>query len=1019
MPGPGPSRGVQSSHLLRVVESYYCSMSANPAVEAVIQREKMFEAFENLMPYRVQDIVLVSSLYDSFILREDGRLNEMLIGESYELNLQHVPRITHVKTGEEALALARSDERFNLIVTNLEVEDMSAAELAAEVKRCGLDVPVVVLAYDYREVKNFVARTPHSPIERIFLWQGNARILISIIKYIEDKLNVEHDTEVMGVPVMLVVEDNIRYYSSFLPVIYTELISQARRLISEGLNVAHKLVRMRARPKILLASNFEDAAHLALHYRENLLGVVLDVEFPRRGQLMPETGFELARMIRSVVPDVPIVLQSGRTEFMDKAYAEEFSFLQKRSPTLLSDLRKWLIDQVGFGDFIFRLPDRKTEVARASNLNELEKALRMVPAESISYHAGRNHFSHWLMARTEFAVAQKLRPRKVSDFASIEVLRRDLIEAITSYRREQSHTLVGDFNPETFQPGDTYFLRIGDGSLGGKARGLAFARHLLHPRHMPQRFAGVRVSVPRTVVLATDTFDRFMNDNGLHDFSMRCKSDSEIVKRFLAAPLAEDVQADLRAFAENVTFPLAVRSSSLLEDSQYQPFSGVYDTFMLGNHDPDIEVRLRQLNEAIKRVYASTFSQHSKAYVRQTPYRLEEEKMAVLIQQVVGAAHGHRYYPEFAGVVRSRNFYPMEPQTVNDGFAAVALGMGRAVVGGGKCLTFSPRYPRHLVQFSSVEDILANSQTEFWALLLMPRIHHEDPADDLRETSFPIKVAETDGTLHMLASTYSPENHAVYDGLSRPGARLISFAPMLKHGLFPLPQVLEQLMVIGEDAMGRPVEIEFAVRLPQRSGEMAEFGFLQMRPLVMSREGEELRMGEVNPDRLVCQSAKVLGHGRIQDLRDIIVVDFHRFERAQSHDVAQSVAHFNSELAASGTPYALIGVGRWGSNEPWLGIPVTWDQISGARVIVESGFRDFRVTPSQGSHFFQNLTAFQIGYFTVNPDAGEGFVDWEWLAAQAGTEDRGCVRLLHFDKPLTVMMNGKTSQGMIFKPQAD
>jgi len=345
--------------------------------------------------------------------------------------------------------------------------------------------------------------------------------------------------------------------------------------------------------------------------------------------------------------------------------------------------------------------------------------------------------------------------------------------------------------------------------------------------------------------------------------------------------------------------------------------------------------------------------------------------------------------------------------------------MGRAVVGGGKCLTFSPRYPRHLVQFSSVEDILANSQTEFWALLLMPRIHHEDPADDLRETSFPIKVAETDGTLHMLASTYSPENHAVYDGLSRPGARLISFAPMLKHGLFPLPQVLEQLMVIGEDAMGRPVEIEFAVRLPQRSGEMAEFGFLQMRPLVMSREGEELRMGEVNPDRLVCQSAKVLGHGRIQDLRDIIVVDFHRFERAQSHDVAQSVAHFNSELAASGTPYALIGVGRWGSNEPWLGIPVTWDQISGARVIVGSGFRDFRVTPSQGSHFFQNLTAFQIGYFTVNPDAGEGFVDWEWLAAQAGTEDRGCVRLLHFDKPLTVMMNGKTSQGMIFKPQAD
>ena len=622
------------------------------------------------------------------------------------------------------------------------------------------------------------------------------------------------------------------------------------------------------------------------------------------------------------------------------------------------------------------------------------------------------------MARTEFAVAQKLRPRKVSDFASIEVLRRDLIEAITSYRREQSQTLVGDFNPEMFQPQDTYFLRIGDGSLGGKARGLAFARHLLQPKHTPRGFPGVRICVPRTVVLATDTFDRFIAENELHDFAMRCPSDAEIIERFLAASIPADVQQYLRSFLEKVTFPLAVRSSSLLEDSQYQPFSGVYDTFMLGNHDPDIEVRLRQLTEAVKRVYASTFSQHTKAYVRATPYRLEEEKMAVMIQEVVGSTHGQRYYPDFSGVVRSRNFYPMEPQTPKDGFAAVALGMGRAVVGGGKCLTFSPRYPRHLVQFSSVEDILANSQTEFWALELTPRVHHEDPADDLRESSFPIRAAEADGTLHMVASTYSVENHAVYDGLSRPGARIISFAPILKHGLFPLSQILEQVMTMGEDAMGRPVEIEFAVRMGKRAGDDAEFGFLQMRPLVMSREGEELNMGEVEPDRLICQSAKVLGHGRIGDLRDVVVVDFNRFERARSHDVARSVAHFNAQLSAAGSPYVLIGVGRWGSNEPWLGIPVTWDQIAGARVIVESGFKDFRVTPSQGSHFFQNLTAFRIGYFTVNPDAGEGFVDWDWLAAQSGTEDHGCVRLLHFDQPISVLMNGKTGQGMIFKPEA-
>src|SRR5450755_617188 len=903
-------------------------MSTNPALEAVIEQEKLFEAFENLMPFRVQDILLVSSLYDSFILREDGRLNEMLIGESYELNLQHVPRITHVKTGAEALELARTDSRFNLIVSNLEVEDMTAADLATEVKRAGLDVPVVVLAYDYREVKNFVARTPNSPIERIFLWQGNARILISIIKYIEDNRNVEHDTEVMGVPVMLVVEDNIRYYSSFLPVIYTELISQARRLISEGLNVAHKLVRMRARPKILLASNYEDAAHLVLLYRENLLGVVLDVEFPRKGKLMPETGFELARMIRSIVPDVPIVLQSGRPEFMAKAHAEEFSFLQKRSPTLLGDLRHWLIDQVGFGPFIFRLPDRKTEVARASNLNELERALRTVPAESISYHAGRNHFSHWLMARTEFAVAQKLRPRKVSDFASIEVLRNDLIDAITSYRRDQSQTLVGDFNAETFHPTDPFFLRIGDGSLGGKARGLAFARHLLQPKHMPRRFSGVRIAVPRTVVLATDVFDRFISENDLHDFAMRAPSDEEVVKRFLASPLPEAIQRDLRVFLENVTFPLAVRSSSLLEDSQYQPFSGVYDTFMLGNHDRDLEARLKQLMEAIKRVYASTFSQHSKAYVRATPYRLEEEKMAVLLQQVVGTAHGSRFYPDFSGVVRSHNFYPVEPMTFADGIAAVALGLGRTVVDGGKCLSFCPRYPRNLLQFSSVEDILANTQTEFCALELDGVPHGGGPGH-LREACFGLDVAEADGTLHAVASTYSADNHAVYDGLSRPGSRVVTFAPMLKHGVFPLATILELLVRAGEDALGNPVEIEFAVRLP-RAEEPAEFGFLQIRPLTLARDHQDLTIGDVDLSQLICQSTKVLGNGRIENLHDIVVVDSQRFERSRSQEVARAVAHFNATLSAENRPYLLIGVGRWGSNDPWLGIPVEWDEISGA-----------------------------------------------------------------------------------------
>ncbi len=990
--------------------------TTRPTPDPLPPPERLFEGFENLMPFRVNDILLVSSLYDSFILREDGRLNELLMGESLELDIHQVPGITHVSTGAEALALAQSQSRFNLIVANLQVSDMDAAQLARQIKEAGLNVPVIVLAYDYREITNFLARNPQTDIERIFLWQGNARILISIVKYIEDKRNVLHDTHAMSVPVMLVVEDDIRYYSQFLPVIYTELISQSRRLLSEGLNVAHKLVRMRARPKILLCSNYEDAERQVLKYRDHLLGIVSDVEFPRAGELTSEAGFELARMVRATVPDVPIVLQSSRTEFMERAYQEEFSFLQKRSLTLLGDLRHILTEEMGFGDFVFRLPDGKTEVGRAADLNALETLLDTIPEESLAFHAERNHFSHWLMARTEFALAQKLRPRTVSDFGTLENLRRDLIGSIAEYRREQSQTLIGEFNPATFQPDESFFLQLGGGSLGGKARGLAFIRHILHQRRVASGFPGVRIAVPPTLVLTTEIFDRFLYENDLLDFAIYSDDDREITRRFLAASFPISFLDNLLAFLERVHYPLAVRSSSLLEDSQYQPFSGVYETFMLANQHPAIQVRLEQLLEAIKLVFASTFSQHAKAYVRATPYRLEEEKMAVVLQQVVGERHGGRFYPDFSGVLRSRNFYPLHPVTVRDGFAAVALGLGCAVVGGGKSLTFSPRHPRHLVQFSSVEDILANSQTEFFALDMDRAIREADAGSGLRELPFGLNFAEADGTLQMLGSTYSADNHAVYDGVSRAGTRIVSFAAILKHGMFPLAAILEQLMRIGEDALGRPVEIEFAVRLPQDSSQPANFGFLQLRPLVLSREGEDIRMTDVEPENLVCQSSQVLGHGRVQDLCDVIVVDSHRFERARSREVAQSVTHFNAKLSERGAPYLLIGVGRWGSTDPWLGIPVAWDQISGARVIVESGFHNFRVIPSQGSHFFQNLTAFQIGYFTVNPDAGEGFVDWQWLNQQPAVEEHGCVRHLHFASPLVVMMDGKTSRGIIFKP---
>jgi len=718
-------------------------------------------------------------------------------------------------------------------------------------------------------------------------------------------------------------------------------------------------------------------------------------------------------MVKNLAPDVPVVLQTSRTEFRPRAHAEGYSFLRKRSPTLLKDLRRILTDYFGFGDFVFRMPDQ-SEVGRATDLNELEEQLQTVPPESLMFHAQSNHFSHWLMARTEFALAAKLRPRKVSDFNGPEHLRRDLIASINDYRREQNEVLIGDFNPDTFKPSDSGFLRIGSGSLGGKARGLAFVRHLLRTRRIGRRFSGVRISVPPAVVIATDLFDQFLTENNLSDFALHCDDDSEIQQRFLDATLPASLQENLKAFLAEVDYPLAVRSSSLLEDSQYQPFTGVYETFMLGNQQASPQARLDELSEAIKRVYASTFSQHAKAYVRATPYRLEEEKMAVVLQQVVGTVHGPRFYPDFSGVVRSHNFYPVSPMTFADGIAAVALGLGRTVVDGGKCLSFCPRYPRNLLQFSCVEDILANTQTEFCALEL-DGLQPAGSSGHLREARFGLDVAEKDGTLHAVGSTYSADNHAVYDGLSRPGARIVTFAPMLKHGVFPLAPILELLVHAGEEALGNPVEIEFAVRLPQVE-EAAEFGFLQIRPLTLARDHQDLTIGVVDASELICKSSKVLGNGRIDNLHDIVVVDSQRFERSRSQEVARAVAQFNATLSAESRPYLLIGVGRWGSNDPWLGIPVEWDEISGARAIVEAGFHDFRVTPSQGSHFFQNLTAFQIGYFTVNPDAGEGSVDWDWLTQQPAIEERGCVRHLQFSEPLRVIMNSRSSQGVIYKP---
>ncbi len=665
------------------------------------------------MRHRVRHILLVSSLYDSFILTEDGHLNEALVRQFADLRLNENPDLIRVSGGEEALAMARDEGGYDMIITSIQLGDMNAAELARRVKEAGLGIPVVLLAYNHREMVEFLRHHRRGDIDRVFLWQGDVRILLAMVKDQEDRINLRRDTGRMGVPAILVVEDSIRYYSSFLPVIYSELMEHSQRLISEGLNLSQKMLRMRARPKILLCENFEAAWSYFETYEENILGILSDFEFPREGRLDRRAGVELVSRIHAIRPDIPIVMQSSIPENEAVAAGLNASFLLKGSPLLLHRLREVLLKQFGFGDFVFRMPDG-TEIDRAADLKTLLEKLRTVPAECLAYHAGRNHFSMWLKARTEYTLAGRLRPRKLADYPTVEDLRQDLVQAISAYRLARDRAVVADFRRAGDDPSIS-MVRIGAGSLGGKARGLAFVNRLLLETDVASHFPDIQIQVPPSVVLGTDIFDQFLEENRLYDFALGAASEKEIGGRFAAGRFPREALRDLRSFLERATYPLAVRSSGLLEDSPSQALAGIYRTVMVPNRGP-LKRRLDDLLAAIKSVYASTFSQQAKIFLRMTPFRLEQEKMAVIIQKMVGAPHGDRFYPDFSGVARSHNVYPSAPMKVEDGIAAVALGLGRTVVEGDACLRFSPRHPRNVLALSSPEAFLSNSQREFFAL---------------------------------------------------------------------------------------------------------------------------------------------------------------------------------------------------------------------------------------------------------------------------------------------------------------
>lgn len=974
-----------------------------------------FQGFQNLMRLRVANILLVSSLYDLYLFEEDGRLYELIRNEYQGLNLSHSPELTRVSSGYDAINRAKDEGRFDLIITTMHIEDMTALSFAKLAKQSGLDIPIVLLAHDNRELKSLLMNPESSVFEKVFIWTGDFRIIIGIIKYLEDKMNVEHDSKIVGVQNVIVIEDSVRYYSAFLPIIYTEMLKQSQRLISEGINLTHKYLRMRARPKILLCTNYEEAWEYFKNYKELVLGVISDIEFPKNNILDDSAGIKFANAVKKAVSDVPILLTSNNPDKESEAREAGASFVLKDSETLISELQLFMNTNFGFGDFIFRTQEG-IEVGRASDLLSMEEKLKIVPMESIKYHASRNHFSNWFKARTEFWLAHKLRPRKVSDYPTDEDLRKDLVESIYHYRMVRQRGIISDFHKETFDP-ESSFARIGGGSLGGKARGLGFVNTLINDYQLRDQFEDVLIYVPPAIVLATNVFDDFLEMNNLREFALKSEDDEEITKRFLSATkFPEDILGELAAFLDIVKTPLAVRSSSLLEDSQYHPFAGVYQTYMLPNDNANPLIRLNDLLTTVKRVYASTFYQNAKNYIKITSYRSEEEKMAVIIQKMVGNRHENRFYPDISGVAKSYNFYPLPPQKPTDGVVSVALGLGKWVVEGGNTVRFCPKYASDIIQFYSVKESLNSSQREFFALQLDEKTDFGNVTYDKLVKKFDLGTAEKDGPLRFVGATYVPENDAIYDGLGRTGPRVITFGPVLKNKMFPLANVLELLLEMGTWGLGNPVEIEFAINISNPSNNKKEFGLLQMRPLVVSHEFEELKIEDVEREKLICQSEKVLGNGIINDVYDAVVVDFHLFDRAKSREVAAEVSALNNKLINEGRPYLLVGVGRWGSLDPWLGIPVNWEQIAGAKTIVETNFKDMTVEPSQGSHFFQNITSFMVGYFTVNTIQNNGFVDWDWLLSRDAVESRAYTKHLRFDKPLIIKMNGHSNKGIILKP---
>lgn len=965
--------------------------------------------FVSLMTKRIFNVLLVANPYDAFMLEDDGRIDEKIFIEYMNLSLRYPPRFTQVSTEEDAWKQL-GNTMFDLVICMPGSDNSDTFDIARQIKEKYPHIPLVVLTPFSHGIKERMEHEDLSIFEYVFCWLGNTDLLVSIIKLIEDKMNLEHDIKEVGVQMILLVEDSIRFYSSVLPNLYKFVLRQSQEFATEALNEHQRTLRMRGRPKIVLARSYEEAMDLYNKYQNNTLGIISDARYPREGKIDPHAGIRFLTEVRSRDPFIPLILQSAEVGNKEFAFSCGAQFIDKNSKKMNIDLREAVSENFGFGDFIFRNPNTMEEVVRVHNLKELQNAIFSIPAESFLYHISRNHISRWLYSRAIFPVAEFLKQITWESLQDIDAHRQIIFEAIVKYRKMKNQGVVAVFQRDRF---DRYsnFARIGDGSLGGKGRGLAFIDNMVKRHAEFEEFENASVVIPKTVVLCTDIFDEFMDMNQLYQVALSDADDETILRAFLRAKLPDKLVEDFFAFFDVVKSPIAIRSSSLLEDSHYQPFAGIYSTYMIPYLTDKYEM-LRMLSDAIKGVYASVYYKDSKSYMQATSNVIDQEKMAVILQEVVGTQYGDRFYPSISGVARSINYYPINDELAEEGTVSLALGLGKYIVDGGLTLRVCPYHPDKVLQTSEMEMALRETQTRFYALDLKNMGQNFSLDDGFNLLKLPVKEAENDGSLNYIASTYDPYDMVIRDGIYPGGRKVITFANILQHDVFPLARILQLVQKYGQGEMRRPVEIEFAVNL-NAAEKKGVFYLLQIRPMVDMKADLNEDLDAIPEDQLLLKSVNSLGQGIMDDIQDVIYVKTEGYSASNNQLIAYDIEKLNKRFLDEGKHYILIGPGRWGSSDTWLGIPVKWPNISAARVIVEAGLTNYRVDPSQGTHFFQNLTSFGVGYFTINAYMNDGLYNQELLNIMPAVEETKYLRWVHFDKPLAVKMNGKKKIGVV------